>query len=61
MARDTGPCPGPWHGPQRPSVASVSRAVRSYCRQCLAVCGLIVTVEGDEILIALADNGSVFQ
>jgi anaerobic selenocysteine-containing dehydrogenase len=33
----------------------VSRAVRSYCRQCLAVCGLIVTVEGDEILAVRGD------
>src|SRR5258708_2357913 len=33
----------------------MSRAVRSYCRQCLAVCGLIVTVEGDEIVAVRGD------
>jgi anaerobic selenocysteine-containing dehydrogenase len=34
----------------------MSRAVRSYCRQCLAVCGLIVTVEGDEIVAVRGDR-----
>jgi anaerobic selenocysteine-containing dehydrogenase len=33
----------------------VSRSVRSYCRQCLAVCGLIVTVEGDEVIAVRGD------
>lgn len=29
--------------------------MRSYCRQCLAVCGLIVTVEGDGITAVRGD------
>lgn len=33
----------------------MSRSVHSYCRQCLAVCGLVVTVEGDEILAVRGD------
>ena len=33
----------------------MSRSARSYCRQCLAVCGLIVTVEGEEILAVRGD------
>jgi anaerobic selenocysteine-containing dehydrogenase len=33
----------------------MSRVVHSYCRQCLAVCGLIVTVEGDEIVSVRGD------
>ena len=33
----------------------MSRSVRSYCRQCLAACGLVVTVEGDEILAVRGD------
>jgi anaerobic selenocysteine-containing dehydrogenase len=33
----------------------MSRVVHSCCRQCLAVCGLIVTVEGDEIVSVRGD------
>ena len=33
----------------------MSRVVHSYCRQCLAVCGLIVTVEGREIVSVRGD------
>ena len=33
----------------------MSRSVRSYCRQCLAVCGLVVTVEGDQIVAVRGD------
>ena len=33
----------------------MKRAVRSYCRQCIAVCGLVVTVEDDEILTVRGD------
>ncbi|HEX6393842.1 MAG TPA: molybdopterin-dependent oxidoreductase [Acidimicrobiales bacterium] len=33
----------------------MTRSVHSYCRQCLAVCGLILTVEGDQIVAVRGD------
>ena len=33
----------------------MSPVVHSYCRQCLVVCGLVVTVEGDEIVSVRGD------
>ena len=33
----------------------MSRVVHSYCRQCIAVCGLLVTVDGDDIVAVRGD------